>query len=140
VTESVVDASAQDQPLRNRWHRVLLVAWLAYWAILTYLLLAPKVPRAPITISPKGLVIHCFTFACLAYGRVVVRRAGGGRSTWRWALVWAVVLAAYGGLAELIQPLTGRDCDIEDFLADAVGVVVVLLVATIRDWRRPGAR
>jgi hypothetical protein len=113
---------------------LVLAGWLFYWAGLTYLLLAPKVPRAPITISPKGLVVHFATFAMLAYGSVLVRRSRGRPCTPRWALTWLAVYAAFGGLTELLQPLSGRHRDSEDFLADATGAAVVLLISVLR-WR-----
>jgi glycopeptide antibiotics resistance protein len=36
---------------------------------------------------------------------------------------------AYGGCIELIQPFTGREADIMDFLANAAGIILGILVA-----------
>lgn len=43
----------------------------------------------------------------------------------RWDLAW--LLAAFGGAIELIQSQIGRDCDFFDWVADCVGIAVVLL-------------
>lgn len=135
VTDAVGADAPQPYP-ESKWRRWLRAGWLAYWAVLTYLLLAPKVPRVPITISSKGLVVHAWTFGLLAYAAVLARRTAGRACTVRWAVVWGLIFTAYGGVAELIQPYTGRDCDIEDLLADFTGVLVVLTVATLRDRKR----
>jgi len=119
----------------SRWRRLTLAAWLIYWAGLTYLLLAPKVPRAPITISAKGLVVHFCTFAVLAYAGACVRRAGGRPCTIPWACAWLAIYAAYAGATELLQPLSGRHTDLDDFLADSAGAAVMLAVSVLR-WRR----
>jgi hypothetical protein len=120
---------------RAALRRIVLAGWLAYWGALTYLLLAPKVPRVPITISPKGLVVHFCTFAILAYFSVFTRRLSGAACTRTWALAWSAVYAAYGGLTELLQPLTRRHADFEDFLADAAGAAIILVLAALRDAR-----
>ncbi|WP_095594600.1 VanZ family protein [Actibacterium pelagium] len=41
----------------------------------------------------------------------------------RRCLLLAIFAAlAFGGAIEILQPLVGRDCDLDDFLADAFGV------------------
>lgn len=57
------------------------------------------------------------------------------------ALLWLVpVLAGYGGLIELVQPLVGRARELADWLADLAGVGLGALVgvALHRVWRRSG--
>lgn len=125
------------QPLLIRWHRLIVAAWAVYWVTLTGLLLSPKVPRPPIVISKKGLVVHFTTFAILAYLGALARRSAGETCTRAWALRWWAIFAAFGALTEILQPLSGRHRDIEDFVADALGAGVVLAVVTLR---RRGAR
>ena len=42
----------------------------------------------------------------------------------RRALWWAIGLAALGGALEIVQGMTGRDCDIYDECANVIGVAV----------------
>jgi VanZ family protein len=51
---------------------------------------------------------------------------------------WAVALGAlaYGGLIEIIQPLTGRSAEFGDLLADALGAFCgAFLAARFGRWR-----
>lgn len=121
---------------RHRAYHLLLAGWLVYWTGLTVLLLSPKVPRAPISISANGLVVHFTMFALLALGGVLVHRALGSGWTYSRAVTWLIIIAAYGGITELLQPLTGRHCDLDDFLADTLGAGLVLLFAAWRFHKR----
>jgi len=47
---------------------------------------------------------------------------------WKTRLITVFVCAVYGGLIELIQPLTGRSKDIFDLLADMIGASVGALI------------
>jgi VanZ family protein len=38
---------------------------------------------------------------------------------------------AYGGCIELIQPFTGREADIMDFLANTAGIILGIIVARV---------
>ncbi len=44
----------------------------------------------------------------------------------RRALWWALALVAMGGTLEIVQGMTGRDCDIYDELANSLGVLAGL--------------
>ncbi len=111
--------------------RALAVGWIGYWIVLTGLLHSPKLPRAPISISPRGLVIHGFTFALLGLGCAVVQRARRRPMTWGWVARWSAVFMAYGAASELLQPLSGRHCDVWDWVADTGGAVGALLVCKL---------
>lgn len=47
------------------------------------------------------------------------------RPRWLWTLVPAAVV--FGGVIELVQPFTGRDGDLLDWVADIAGIVSVAL-------------
>ena len=40
--------------------------------------------------------------------------------------MWLAILAAYAAADELLQPLTGRSCELGDWIADVVGIVLGL--------------
>ncbi len=55
----------------------------------------------------------------------------------RWDLAWLMV--GFGGFIELVQGQIGRDCDLFDWIADCVGVLVVVAPVYI-DRTRIAAR
>ena len=113
--------------------RLITAAWVGYWFILTGLLLSPKLPRPPIQISKKALFAHFSTFAILAAVCYLARRARGLKVNGAWYALWFIVFSAYGGIAELIQPLVHRHADVADWLADSAGVGLVFIITAIYD-------
>ncbi len=98
---------------RDRW------ATTAFAAVVVLSLVVLFAPRTP---SEQGIpnldkVVHAGLFALLA---VTTRWRFGDR------LAWLTVVIAYAGVSELIQYVTlpGRDGDVRDFLADAVGALL----------------
>jgi len=117
-----------------RHARLITVAWVAYWVLLTGLLHSPRLPSSPIPLDARAMVAHFVAFALLTLGCVLSARARMGAPTYRWLGTWLVVFVVYAGLSELLQPLTNRDGDVWDWLANVAGVVVVMALA------RPRAR
>ena len=75
--------------------------------------------------APDGTdkIVHLITFAALAFP---LARTG------RFGLVPVFVGAsAFGGLIELIQPSFGRSADMQDWIADIVGVGLGIVLALI---------
>ena len=56
------------------------------------------------------------------------------------AMIVIVICGSYGAIDELTQPLSGRTCEVNDWLADlagaAAGVAIFCLVSTIRRGNR----
>jgi hypothetical protein len=63
---------------------------------------------------------HVIAFAALTFPISVLR------PMWLWLAAPAFI--AFGGAIEIIQPYVGRDCDILDWRADIVGVILVCVV------------
>lgn len=100
--------------------RSLAWAWYAYWAVLTGLLLFPKLPAPPLRLTRRGLGIHFAVFVLLAAGRAwTARDTGTGRARLRG---WWLVIAVYAVLTEFIQPLVGRHRDPWDIVANLLGL------------------
>lgn len=54
------------------------------------------------------------------------------------AIAWYSVLLTYGAFDELTQPITGRSCELLDFLADAFGGLLGMSVVLLAySWRMP---
>ncbi|MAU51919.1 MAG: antibiotic resistance protein VanZ [Roseovarius sp.] len=111
-------------------------------AIFTSLLLAvavavftlgPAVP-GPELLSLSDKAKHAIAFAAVACPLA-----------WRFPRFWHAValgVLAYGGMIEILQPLTGRDAEWGDFLADGIGALVgVFLGMRLRGlWPGPERR
>jgi VanZ family protein len=94
-------------------------------ALVTVATLSPA-PIGPSTIPHLDKVFHFLGFFGITLPAAIVlpRRA--------WLL--AVVVVAYGGLIELIQPSVGRGAEWADLAANATGVACALWLA---GWLRP---
>ena len=68
-------------------------------------------------------VVHLFAFAALAFPLARTRRIG-------LALVF-LSACTFGGLIELVQPHFGRSADLNDWVADCVGVLCGIALAQI---------
>lgn len=106
--------------------RLLRLAFLG--AVLAILVLALWPASEPLPIQTGwDKADHALAFATLAVLGVLA-----------WPRIWKQVLVAllsYGGLIELMQGLTSyRQADWRDLLADAIGVLLGLVLVTI--WRK----
>ncbi|MFN0054341.1 MAG: VanZ family protein [Planctomycetales bacterium] len=102
--------------------RVLIVYWMGMF-VATHI---PKIPRRlQVPVSDKwqhyaayallGWLVAC----CWSWGRPV---------TWQHLLAWMTLLAAYGAIDEITQPLFGREADWLDWRADVVGAASGLAI------------
>ncbi len=81
-----------------------------------------RVP-VPAGVGGSDKTHHLLGFAALALPISAVRP--------RWIVGLAVVLAAYGGAIELIQPFVGRSRELADWLADLKGIAVGALAGLL---------
>lgn len=103
---------------------------LVWTAAITGALLVPLPPfaagAAPFGALPVDRLVHFVLFFALARSwRSVVAHRGRGA-----ALAAVAGVAAWGGVIELAQGLSGRTADWGDFAADALGAALAL-------WVRP---
>lgn len=105
-----------------RFRRLWFVAGLAIAALIALVCLMPGGNLPQVGMSDK--LKHAIAFAALAFwfGSVIVRRD---------LLAVALAVLAFGGLIEIAQGLMGlgREAEWGDFLADALGGAVGLLIA-----------
>ena len=90
--------------------------------VIALLTLAPQAP-GPEGIPGLDKLAHFVAFAALA-----------APLAWRYPHLWrAVALAAlaYGGLIEIVQPLTGRTAEWADLLADGAGAFAGAFAASL---------
>ena len=90
--------------------------------ILTHL---PRVPSVGPRIGDK--TAHFLAYAVLAGSMYVTWAVAWPRMK---GIAWYVLLLAlaYGAFDEWTQPLVGRDCELYDWLADAGGAAIALIM------------
>ena len=96
--------------------------------ILTVTMLWPLNAPPP---APDGSdkVVHLIAFAALSFPLAITRRFG--------LLPLFVGASAFGGVIELIQPIFNRNADIDDWIADFLGVVIGILCGLVYRRLRP---
>ena len=72
-------------------------------------------------VSGSDKLYHLISFAILTLPIAIIRPHA------LWIILGLSI--AYGGAIEIIQPLVNRNCEMADFLTDAGGAVVGVLVA-----------
>ncbi len=107
------------EPLTSR---VLLAA---YWIALA---ISTHYPRVSIPKAPQSdKLIHAAAFGGLAFLWWRALRIRDARS----APLAAIVLCSYAAIDEYAQRFVGRDSDMVDWLADMLGIAVVLTIAEV---------
>ncbi len=103
----------------------VLIVTILYWLFVIVLTHMPKPPRLGPVFSDKQA--HLIGYGIL--GSLTYLSLWATRPTLRAIpLYTAGIVLAYAALDEWTQPLTGRSCDIYDWLADVVGVVIAISV------------
>lgn len=111
-----------------RWRTIL---WLAYALLLMTLTHLPKrdIERIPIHIWDK--LAHFVAYFFLA---VLTALAHPAATQWRRparVMAWLAGLLLFAALDEWTQPWIGRDCEFDDWLADAIGLGAGIILGCI---------
>ena len=121
-------SAAYISELRTRKIDIYTTIIIAFAIGLATLTPVEKLP----TVSGSDKVYHLISFAILTLPIAIIRP----RAIW----IILSLSIAYGGAIEIIQPLVNRNCEMADFLADAFGAILGVLVArALRARRRPTA-
>ena len=118
-------SAAYISELRTRKIDIYTTIIIAFAIGLATLTPVEKLP----TVSGSDKVYHLIFFAILTLPIAIIRP----RAIW----IILSLSIAYGGAIELLQPLVNRNCEMADFLADAFGAILgVLVTRALR--ARPG--
>jgi len=80
--------------------------------------------------------LHAIGFTilgALTVWRIDVKATGISFAT---AVAWYLGLLAYGAFDELTQPITGRSCELTDWLADACGAAIGIVLVVLHRRRQ----
>lgn len=114
--------------------RLTLAAWLGFLGLVALLTHVPLPHGGASRIPHLDKIAHFGLYFVLAllgalrlatYERILPTRK---------LVLWGVFYALYGVIDELTQPWTGRNADIDDWLADASGIAAATWFAII--WLR----
>lgn len=107
--------------------RLWQIALAAYWLAI---FVATHVPRVAPLEPPAGgdKVAHFVAYAGLAAILSTTWYFSAGQLTMRHLIAAWAVIVIYGALDELTQIPVGRDASVADWLADATGALVALLI------------
>jgi VanZ family protein len=126
-----------NQRLKTPWLWQLALA--CYWGAL---FLGTHVPieRIPLQDGATDKFAHLSAFGMLAMVFAITWQVSAGRLMAR-HLIWAwIAIAIYGAVEEMTQPIVGRTASIGDWLADASGAAMGLVVfACVRHLRERAA-
>ena len=95
-----------------------MTRYLTHYATLALALIIAVLTLTPVTPGPQGLPGLDKLAHVLAFGALAAPLAFAYPRHWR---AVALVVLAYGGMIEIVQPYTGRSAEWADFLADGVG-------------------
>lgn len=121
-----------DLQLRFRW---LTSATAIYWIALAVII---HMPPESLDVAPSLMhrlhadkLFHCGSYGLLAIllAGIIELHAELRRAMTKWSRTAGTVffvVAAYGAIDELTQPLTNRTCDPWDFAADVLGAALGL--------------
>ena len=91
--------------------------------VIAYLTLSPSPPQVGVEELLSDKAYHVIAFAALVFPSALLYAR---------SLIWMVPAALlFGGAIELIQPYVGREAEVADFLADAVGLSVGIVSGLI---------
>ena len=86
--------------------------------------LATLTPVEKLTVvSGSDKLYHLLSFAILTFTIAMVRPKAV-----RWILILSLI---FGGALELLQPFVNRSCEFADFLADACGATLGIMVSRV---------
>ena len=91
--------------------------------VIAYLTLSPSPPHVGLEELLSDKAYHVIAFAALIFPSALLYAR---------SLIWVIPAALmFGGAIELIQPYVGREAEVADFLADAVGLSVGIVSGLI---------
>ncbi|RPJ08631.1 MAG: hypothetical protein EHM28_03800 [Spirochaetaceae bacterium] len=103
--------------------------------IIAFISLYPKLPSLPIPWYLADKLYHLLAYMILSGLAMIFFQKLLNRPLIS-AAVAAIACITWGGIIELVQPVTGRHCDFLDFLVNTAGVIFICtLVLTINSAR-----
>ncbi|MFR9546635.1 MAG: VanZ family protein [Rikenellaceae bacterium] len=111
----------------------MVVATIFYWVVISTLSLVSfsnDIPEIKIPYIDK--IVHFLFYIGLNF-LLLTTLFVMNKDSWRYIIGVTLVAILYGVVIELIQPLTGRSCEVLDIVANSMGAISgVLLFIPIR--------
>lgn len=135
-----MDKNRPDRRLRSR---PALACLVVYWILLFLATHWPDPGHEGAPVPHLDKALHFASYAGLAALVALVAAqhsrapaAAGARLSWKWCSIVLAIVSTYGWLDETTQPLTGRDFEWLDWMADTLGTATGTLMVARRGWYR----
>jgi VanZ family protein len=126
------------RPILHPWRRALFATCVSGFSAAFIASHIPPQDMPDVHVTDK--LLHAVGFAALTLTLLAALGAFGASRAKR-LIATTLLLAAYGAVDELTQPFFGRTCDLHDWLADMLGMVLALaIVETITIGRKACCR
>ncbi len=113
--------------LRHR-QKITIAVLVIYWVVLIIVAHIP-IPQMVYQARVSDKWLHFLAYMNLVF-LLWFSVCPDRKVSWRSRAAWLIlfVVAAYGGLDELLQPYVGRTCDVSDFVANVAGILAGLVI------------
>ena len=120
----------------NKWNYKFALPALFYAALIFFLSSLPSSAVPNLGISFGDLIIHFIEYSVFGYLIALALMQQPEKINWKNFLILLFIGSLYGASDEYHQSFVeGRFSEVSDFLADSAGVVLGLIVFTIRAKR-----
>ncbi|MCC7351926.1 MAG: VanZ family protein [Phycisphaerales bacterium] len=119
--------------MMSRTTRLTWIALLSFWILLFAATHIPGPELPQVNVSDK--LIHGSAFFCLGVLLYATFWVRGGKISGIW---WKVllILTLYGAFDEWTQQFVNRFTDVDDWMADTIGVAIAVALMTLVHWAR----
>lgn len=120
----------------SKWAGLWSVLAIGYWLTL---LIATHIPTPELVIGGAmefDKLLHAGAYFVLATVLFITARRLGSSNRLRTGLLIVFGVIAYGAIDELTQPYFNRSCDLSDWIADSIGVLLAFAVDRVRPHKK----
>lgn len=115
-------------PLRSKIVTLSKIALAAFWLALFIATHLPKEAAVPLPAQWGDKLLHFSAYMLLALLLATVWELAGGVLTIRHLVFAWLAILLYGAFDEISQSFVGRDCELLDWTADALGAALGLAI------------
>ena len=120
----------------SKWALLWSVLAIGYWLTM---LIATHIPTPEMVIGGAmefDKLLHAGAYFVLATVLFITARRLGSSNRLRTGLLIVFGVITYGAIDELTQPYFNRSCDLSDWIADSIGVLIAFAIDRLRPHKK----